>query len=50
MGLGIPPLKVKIMLESNPLQSRILVQYGDWPCPARESEGGRDDGGRGQSP
>ena len=26
MGLGIPPLKLKIMLESNPLRSRILVR------------------------
>ena len=26
VGLGIPPLEVKIMLESNPLKSRILVQ------------------------
>ena len=25
MSLGIPPLKVNIMLESNPLKSRILV-------------------------
>ena len=25
MGLGIPPLETKIMLESNPLKSRILV-------------------------
>ena len=25
MGLGIPPLRIKIMLESNPLKSRILV-------------------------
>ena len=26
MGLGIPPLKIKILLESNPLKSRILVR------------------------
>ena len=26
MGLGIPPLKIKILLESNALTSRILVQ------------------------
>ena len=26
MGLGIPPIKFKIMLESNPLKSRILVR------------------------
>ena len=26
MGLGIPPLKFKIMLESNPLTSRIVVR------------------------
>ena len=26
MGLGIPPLEIKIMLESNPLKSRILVR------------------------
>ena len=26
MGLGIPTLRIKIMLESNPLKSRILVQ------------------------
>ena len=26
MGLGIPPLEIKIMLESNPLTSRILVR------------------------
>ena len=26
MGLGIPPLRIKIMLESNPLKSRILVR------------------------
>ena len=25
MGLGIPPLEIKIMLESNPLRSRIVV-------------------------
>ena len=29
--MRIPPLKIKIMVESNPLKSRILVQYGDWP-------------------
>ena len=26
MGLGVPPLKLKILLESNPLKSRILVR------------------------
>ena len=26
MGLGIPPLKIKILLQSNPLKSRILVR------------------------
>ena len=26
MDMRIPPLKLKIMLESNPLKSRILVQ------------------------
>ena len=26
MGLGIPPLKIKIMLESNPLKSIVLVR------------------------
>ena len=26
MGLGIPPLKLKMMLESNPMKSRILVR------------------------
>ena len=26
MGLGIPPLDIKILLESNPLKSRILVR------------------------
>ena len=26
MGPGIPPLKLKMMLESNPLESRILVR------------------------
>ena len=26
MGLGIPPLKIKIMLQSNPVRSRILVR------------------------
>ena len=26
MDMRIPPLKIKIMLESNPLKSRILVQ------------------------
>ena len=31
MDMGIPPLEIKILLESNPLKSRILVQYGDWP-------------------
>ena len=31
MGLGIPPLRIEIMLESNPLKSIMLVQYGDWP-------------------
>ena len=30
MDMRIPPLKIKILLESNPLKSRILVQYGDW--------------------
>ena len=25
MGLGIPPLKIKIVLESNPLKSSMLV-------------------------
>ena len=25
MGLGIPPIKIKIVLESNPLTSTILV-------------------------
>ena len=27
MGLGIPPLKIKILLESNPLKSRIWKHY-----------------------
>ena len=40
MGLGIPPLKIKILLASNPLKSRILVRRlavargdggGRWP-------------------
>ena len=33
MDLTIPPLEFKIMLESNPLKSRILVLviYDDWP-------------------
>ena len=26
MGLGIPPLKIKIKLESNPLKSKMLVR------------------------
>ena len=26
LGLGIPPLQIQIMLESNPLRSRILVR------------------------
>ena len=26
MGLGIPPLTIQILLESNPLKSRILVR------------------------
>ena len=26
MGLGVPPLRIKIMLESNPPKSRILVR------------------------
>ena len=26
MGLGIPPLEIKTMLEANPLKSRILVR------------------------
>ena len=26
MGLGIPPLEIKKMFESNPLKSRILVR------------------------
>ena len=26
MGLGIPPLRIKIMIESNPLKSIILVR------------------------
>ena len=31
MGLEIPPLEIKTLLESNPLKSRILLLYGDWP-------------------
>ena len=30
MDMRIPPLKLKTKFESKPLQSRILVQYGDW--------------------
>ena len=26
MGLGIPPIKLKILIESNPLKSRIVVR------------------------
>ena len=38
MDIRIPPRKFKIMLESTPLRSRILVQYGDWPHrPVRSS-------------
>ena len=29
--MRIPPLKIKLMLESNPLKSRILGTIGDWP-------------------
>ena len=41
MGLGIPPLKIKILLESNPLKSRVSVRrsavylrraLGPWPA------------------
>ena len=40
MGLGIPPLKIKTMLESNPLKSivlgRRLAVWSDWlACRAR---------------
>ena len=35
-GLGIVSLEVKTMLESNPLKSRILVLYGDWPHSLRQ--------------
>ena len=31
MGLGIPPRKIEILIESSPLESVILVLYGDWP-------------------
>ena len=31
MDMRIPPLRLNSMLESNPLKSRIYVQYGDWP-------------------
>ena len=31
MDVRIPPLYIKILLESNPLKSRILEQYGYWP-------------------
>ena len=30
MDMRIPRLKLKILLESDPLKSRILVLYGDW--------------------
>ena len=26
MGLGVPPLEIKILLEANPFESRILVR------------------------
>ena len=31
MGMRIPLFEIKIMLESNPLKSIMLVLYGDWP-------------------
>ena len=31
MDMRIPPLKIQIVIESNPQKSGILVQYGDWP-------------------
>ena len=40
MGLGIPPLKINILLESSPLKSRILVRRlaVRWGCPDRALE------------
>ena len=35
MGLGIPPLQIKIMLESNPLKSTMLVGRLGVPSPPR---------------
>ena len=41
MGLGIPPIKIKILLESNPLECPGPLLRGpargraDRPCPAR---------------
>ena len=32
MGLGIPPLMIKIMLESNPLKSMMLGRLGGTAC------------------
>ena len=32
----IPAVKIEILLESNPLNSRIIVQYGDWPYSVAE--------------
>ena len=37
MGLGVPPLRIKIRLNSNPLESRILVRrLAVGHCPLKE--------------
>ena len=38
MDMRIPPLRIKIMLESNPLTFRIIV-FPDWPYPLSLSSG-----------
>ena len=51
MDMRIPPLKIKILLESNPLKSRILVQRSavrvpSLPSTTREVGGSGDWGER----
>ena len=44
MGMRIPPLEIKILPESNPLKSRILVQRLAVPRAGGRSRGGRNQG------
>ena len=47
MGMGIPPLKIKILLESNPPKSRILVRRsGVRPIRAARIHANRNPGSR----